>query len=724
MPESSSEVLQRWVSRLRSPAVSAGDLRSCRAEVEPLAWGPSEATIAGDLADLVVDLATEDSARAWGAWLGARAARFRADFRAATRLNSLARRLYRTTRDESGLANCDLLSGAIATETGDLERAARAYRAAERRFVRTGDARGIAACTYNRGLIHFRRSEFFEAHQAYESAQAAFLSIGREADGAICTMNIGNALDLMGRHQDALEHFKKAQRVFSGVGDDNRSARCRLNAGNALAAAGKKPGARRMFAEAREVFHRLGDDRMVAACLLNEAELEPEDAADLYREALAIFTRIEDKPGSGECELALSRLEHSPERARRAHRTFVELGDRLQIAAALQRKAEFADDDLELLEEALGLVEAAVVANPDFSFRFLATRRFARLVPRLVSRFLAEGDLSAAWKTGLRASLRQAPAEPEEDEAVVQIHLDADAIVLLTAQGGRLTAERIEGKLGDLLEAIRSSDDAIRRPNGDLGRLAVLSDLLLSPLWQILRSSGRLRVLPGAQCGPIPFAALPIEGGRVIDFMPIVSSDRPAGLSLRGDWELGFAATRSVFRDGLIDLPSTEAEGRTVVDRLPGTKHLHQGQATVTRVRQGLTEATLLHIATHALDAPANPGAAALVLEPDASHPSGLFYGREVATTQSTCRLVVLSACGTDRQPESLAQAFLASGANSVLASGWRAHDEAALLWMDSFYRELAQGASAPSAHQRACLEAIAGPYADPHYWALWKLLG
>lgn len=724
MPESSSEVLQRWVSRLRSPAVSAGDLRSCRAEVEPLAWGPSESTIAGDLAELVVELATDDRERAWGAWLGARAARFRADFRLAGRLNALARRLYRAAKDDSGLANCDLLSGAIAAEVGDLDHAARAYRAAEKRFLRGGDSRGIAACTYNRGLIHFRRSEFFEALRAYESAKDAFESLSREADGAICTMNIGNALDLMGRHQDALENFKTAQAVFGRVGDDNRSARCQLNAGNALAAAGKKPGARRMFAEAREVFQRLGDDRMVAACLLNEAELEPEGAAALYGEALEIFSRIEDKPGAGECELALSRLEQSPERAERAHRMFLELGDRLQIAAALQRKAAFAGNPAELLEEALESVEAAVAANPDYSFRFLAVRRFADLVPLLVDRHLNAHDLDAAWQIGLRASLRRVSSEPDRNEAVLQIHLLEDAIVLVAAHGGVLTAERIEAGSEATPEVIRTCSDEIRRPNGELSRLADLSARLLLPLWGVLKQARQLRVLPGAHCNQIPFSALPIDGGRLIDSLAIVVSDQPRGDPLQGDWGLGLAATRSSFANGLIDLPSTESEGRILVDRLPGTRHLHQGQATATRVREGLADTNLLHIATHALDAPSNPAAAALVLEPDAAYPSGLLYGREIAATRATSRLVVLSACGTDRQPESLAQAFLTAGAKSVLASGWQAHDEATLRWMDSFYRELAGGASAPAAHRQACLEAIRGPFADPHYWALWKLLG
>lgn len=722
MPESSSEILQRWVSRLRSPAVIAGDLRACRAEVEPLSWGPSEAQAAGDLAGLVVERAGEDSDRAWGAWLGARAARFRADFPAARRLNALARRLYRSIGDESGLANCDLLAGAIATEVGDLDRAARAYRAAEKRFSRLGDGRGIAACTYNRGLIHFRRAEFFDALRAYEAAREAFLSIGRDTDGAICTMNIGNALDLMGRHQDALDRFKAAQEVFAGAGDDNRAARCRLNAGNALAAAGKQQGARRMFAEAREVFQRLGDDRMVAACLLNEAELGPENGADLYREALAIFERIEDRPGAGECELALSSLEDSLDRAERAHRTFLELGDRLQIAAALRRRADFAADPAPILEEALSAVEAAVVANPDFSFRFLARKRFADLVPRIVDRLLNRGDLQATWQAGLRAGLAGPLGEPDPNEAALQIHLGESSLVLLLALRGERYAERIQVGREEVLATLQSADEAIRRPHGDLENLIALGDWFLSPVWDRVWRAGRLRMLPGPFCGSVPFAALPIAGGPSIDQVEIVVSDRASGRT-RQRWSPALVATRSSFGSGLVDLPATEQEGQIVAGLLQA-RHLHGGRATVGRVKEALAETQLLHIATHALDAPANPASAALLLEPDAAHPSGLLYGREIAETSASCDLVVLSACGTDRQPESLAQAFLASGVGSVLASGWRAHDEATVTWMDSFYRAIAEGAVAPAAHRRACRDAMTGPFPDPHFWALWKLLG
>jgi CHAT domain-containing protein len=43
---------------------------------------------------------------------------------------------------------------------------------------------------------------------------------------------------------------------------------------------------------------------------------------------------------------------------------------------------------------------------------------------------------------------------------------------------------------------------------------------------------------------------------------------------------------------------------------------------------------------------------------------------------------------------------------------------------MKAFYSALMGGAGTANAHRSAALTLIKSRFADPHYWALWKLLG
>ena len=94
----------------------------------------------------------------------------------------------------------------------------------------------------------------------------------------------------------------------------------------------------------------------------------------------------------------------------------------------------------------------------------------------------------------------------------------------------------------------------------------------------------------------------------------------------------------------------------------------------------------------------------------------------DILDTKLDSRLVVLSACETSRgrllPGEGVlgpAQAFLQSGAASVLASHWRVTDKETAAFMQSFYRNLLeQHLPAAAALRRAQLEQIAAGPAPP----------
>ena len=101
----------------------------------------------------------------------------------------------------------------------------------------------------------------------------------------------------------------------------------------------------------------------------------------------------------------------------------------------------------------------------------------------------------------------------------------------------------------------------------------------------------------------------------------------------------------------------------------------------------------------------------------------------------SSSKLVVLSGCDTGKvgnllnEPDdivgSLASAFRVAGANTILASLWRAHDETTKIIMQNFYENISLGLDKSESLRRAELKVKENPkYGHPLFWALFNLIG
>jgi len=142
--------------------------------------------------------------------------------------------------------------------------------------------------------------------------------------------------------------------------------------------------------------------------------------------------------------------------------------------------------------------------------------------------------------------------------------------------------------------------------------------------------------------------------------------------------------------------------------------------------------ADLLHVATHGYVDALRPRLSAFALTRESATRSGdgVFGLLDILDARSSARLVVLSACDTSRgrllPGEGVlgpAQAFLQSGAASVVASYWRIDDAATVAFMRTFYRYLfTDHLPAASALRRAQLEHAS--IGSAHNWAGFALFG
>jgi CHAT domain-containing protein len=201
----------------------------------------------------------------------------------------------------------------------------------------------------------------------------------------------------------------------------------------------------------------------------------------------------------------------------------------------------------------------------------------------------------------------------------------------------------------------------------------------------------------------------------------------------------GAASAASDRAESLPRLPGSRTEVLAIAGlaraALPASRiDMHLGcMATPGALREAAGAAPdVLHIATHGYVDALRPRLSALVLTREAQTDpgGGEFTLVDILAIKTAARLVVLSACDTSRgrllPGEGVlgpAQAFLVSGATSVLASYWRIDDAATASFMQTFYKYLlSERLPVATALRRAQLEHSTTDSA--HNWAGFAVFG
>jgi len=198
------------------------------------------------------------------------------------------------------------------------------------------------------------------------------------------------------------------------------------------------------------------------------------------------------------------------------------------------------------------------------------------------------------------------------------------------------------------------------------------------------------------------------------------------------------AAGNQFFGDRNIDFPSlpfSREEVREVAKMFPKEKvQVLVGQAASEDAVKALPleEFRIIHFACHGLLDESHPFRSALVLSlKDERENDGFLQMREIYGLTTKADLVVLSACQTARGlleyaegPMGLARPFFFAGARSVIASLWTVNDQAAVLFMREFYRQLLAGNAAGDALRIAKIMLLKTARGQPFYWASFVLIG
>jgi hypothetical protein len=269
-----------------------------------------------------------------------------------------------------------------------------------------------------------------------------------------------------------------------------------------------------------------------------------------------------------------------------------------------------------------------------------------------------------------------------------------------------------------------------------------LQQRLLLPAQNLLQQAQQVIIVPHGALHHVPWNAL-VLGELQLD-LPLTTIPSAASylqLSQRPPSQAPEACGALSYAGGVEPaLVHTHAEAEAAVQALGGQHY----PLPAPNIQQELGNYRIVHIACHGVFVLDQPLASWLQfgLEQTVS-------ALEILTTwQLAADLVVLSACQSGvseivrgDEPFGLVRAFLAVGARAVLVTLWPVDDVASAVLMKLFYQALQAGA-APAEALRQAVQQIRSmpqtqvtmplapsqqteyPFADPHYWAGYQLIG
>ncbi|EKU96560.1 filamentous hemagglutinin family N-terminal domain protein [Leptolyngbya sp. PCC 7375] len=277
--------------------------------------------------------------------------------------------------------------------------------------------------------------------------------------------------------------------------------------------------------------------------------------------------------------------------------------------------------------------------------------------------------------------------------------------------------------------------------------LQKLHSLMIEPISDLLpdEQSSHVVFIPQGPLFLVPFAALQDDkGDYLIEQHTIRTAPSLQVLSLTQQQQHASSITEDALIVGnpvmpevswlseendykLPSLPSAEWEAIEIAQSV-GTKPLIANQATESAVTQRLSQASLIHLATHGLLDDTDALNSAIALAPS-ENDDGFLRASELLNLELRAQLVVLSACETGVGEITgdgvvgLSRSFISAGVPSVIVSLWAVPDSSTAELMIDFYRNLQEDMDKAQALRQAMLNTMQ-KYPNPIDWAAFTLIG
>jgi CHAT domain-containing protein len=282
-----------------------------------------------------------------------------------------------------------------------------------------------------------------------------------------------------------------------------------------------------------------------------------------------------------------------------------------------------------------------------------------------------------------------------------------------------VTAAQLSSQIRQFVTRLRVADDL---PNDD-----ELHATLVAPWLNATADMDTVVFVTDGELANVPFCALHGRSQTLMEAFRITYA--PSVTAFLTGSSAPFHTTKmAVFApnsgtSGLSDLPAATAEAVRVAKLYRDTTLLLSRAATRERFISSLPDATIVHFAGHALPNERDPRLSALLFRDDGGG-EAYVYAHEIASLRlSRTKLVVLAACSTASVPRgrksglaSLAYAFAAAGARSVVGTLWPISDETGARFSVDLHHRLSTG-MAPGTALRE-IQLLSVHHLPPRDWA------
>jgi len=657
-------------------------------------------------------------------------------------------------RARIGLASNDIYQGEYARALQDVQQSFTAdvsmFPAAE------------AQARWLEGLALLSHARLVEGLDSYRRAESLFERLGETENLAGIRTLIAEALDYAGDARAAEQNRQLALDGLMQLGDSDRipailgeAADAALHRGNLDRALSLQ---RRVRAHAEAANNRVWTIDATLNC--SEILCAKRDFGGAQREIsdAAVLLRSIDDPSTRRrlnARLQLAALRAAPQstnlaayddivallRAEDNHysiaRLLLEKGERLQRTGDLRTAEKSLRAALEELETLRGRVDDVIARS-----RYFETGH--RIVDALVVTLIDQGRSTDALLALQRASGRTVLESASERSATASISvsdlMDAvpagaiaieyksigDRLYIWIIRDGRIAFVHHVANRAMLRNAVAALQDAaFHDRTQDFDRAAgTLYAALLAPVEKELRDKTTCILVPDALLSDVPFEALRENASSpfLIEKMAVAYAPSLAVLKFRttnGPWRVRTAAFLGNPRiDSLrfADLPSLSAsadEVRTAASLYPHSRTFLGSDASRAALLQSVSSADLVHVAAHAMENSDAPHLSMLLLA-RAGPDEGIIYAHDVAGMKVSSRIVVLAGCSTavgarleTEGMTSLATAFLAGGADAVVATCWPIRDDSGSSVTTGFHRWLRDGFTPAAALRKAKIEVL-----------------
>ena len=456
---------------------------------------------------------------------------------------------------------------------------------------------------------------------------------------------------------------------------------------------------------------------------------DPERAVEAFTGYLDRLEALDYEYGQAEIFLergrALRRLGRGSEALRDLDTAYrIVLGQRGRIAD-LPFRVSYLDLRTGLADELVSL--ASEIADPD------ASLRTADSAKGLLFRD-PEGEFTR------RGPVASVPGDPDELTVSFWV-LPEETLIWIRTAGAEVSLRRVDLGREELAATLDRLAEGLQ--SGDASGPTVVAaasdafDALLGPIRQELAEARRLTIVPDRFTRGVPWAALRDSrtGERVLDRFIVTLRPSVAGSSRSGPSAPAISERLVALADPAVGgswspLPAARREVTGLADRFEDATVLVGKEATRERFVGELRGATVAHVAAH-FEADEDPWETRIVLASAAGEAvGGGISAREIAGLDgSSLRLVVLSGCASGREGRpslegtySMAGAFLAAGADEVIATLWPVDDRTTADLMAELYLRLLDGMETAEALREA-QRAVAAADDTRTDWAAFQVI-